>query len=96
MYSIILLISSSVKCICPNSLFQTLKRSNRSFFISKPDGVLFSLFLCALTISKYAVIGVAGYLIGFYEMKYKVIKAIANGAIEREMKEFEEEQEEES
>lgn len=29
-------------------------------------------------------------------MKYKVIKAIANGAIEREMKEFEEEQEEES
>lgn len=45
---------------------------------------------------KYAVIGVAGYLIGFYEMKYKVIKAIANGAIEREMKEFEEEQEEES
>lgn len=39
---------------------------------------------------KYAVIGVAGYLIGFYEMKYKVIKAIANGVIEREEKESEE------
>lgn len=39
---------------------------------------------------KYAVIGVAGYLIGFYEMKYKVIKAIANGVIEREEKEYEE------
>lgn len=45
---------------------------------------------------KYAVIGVAGYLIGFYEMKYKVIKAIANGVMEREMKESKEEQEEES
>ena len=39
---------------------------------------------------KYAVIGVAGYLIGFYEMKYKVIKEIANGVIEREEKESEE------
>lgn len=39
---------------------------------------------------KYAVIGVAGYLIGFYKMKYKVIKAIANGVIEREEKEYEE------
>ena len=39
---------------------------------------------------KYAVVGLAGYLIGFYEMKYKVIKVIANGMIEKE-KESEEE-----
>lgn len=25
---------------------------------------------------KYAVVGLAGYLIGFYEMKYKVVKAL--------------------
>ena len=30
---------------------------------------------------KYAAIGVAGYLIGFYEMKYKVVKAMAINAI---------------
>lgn len=28
---------------------------------------------------KFAAVGVAGYLIGFYEMKYKVVKAIADG-----------------
>lgn len=33
---------------------------------------------------KYAAIGLAGYFIGFYEMKYKVIKAIANGYIKRD------------
>lgn len=33
---------------------------------------------------KYALVGVAGYLIGFYEMKYKVIKAIAKGRIGKE------------
>lgn len=38
---------------------------------------------------KYAAIGVAGYLIGFYEMKYKVVKAMAIGA----MKEKEEDSE---
>lgn len=26
---------------------------------------------------KYAAVGVAGYLVGFYEMKYNVVKAIA-------------------
>lgn len=31
---------------------------------------------------KYAAVGLAGYFIGFYEMKYKVVKAIANGYIE--------------
>lgn len=33
---------------------------------------------------KYAAVGVAGYLIGFYEMKYKVVKAIAQGCIEKD------------
>ena len=28
---------------------------------------------------KFAAVGVAGYLIGFYEMKYKIVKAIADG-----------------
>lgn len=27
---------------------------------------------------KYAAVGVAGYLIGFYEFKYKVVKTIAS------------------
>ena len=44
---------------------------------------------------KYAAVGVAGYLIGFYEMKYKVVKAIANGYINRD-ENSEEEKEEES
>ena len=30
---------------------------------------------------KYAAVGLAGYLIGFYEMKYKVVKAITEGFI---------------
>lgn len=34
--------------------------------------------------TKYALVGAAGYLIGFYEMKYNVVKAIANGYIEKE------------
>lgn len=33
---------------------------------------------------KYAAVGLAGYFIGFYEMKYKVVKVIANGYIERD------------
>lgn len=42
---------------------------------------------------KYAAVGVAGYLIGFYEMKYKLLKAIVKGKIEieKESKEKEEE-----
>lgn len=31
---------------------------------------------------KYALVGLAGYFIGFYEMKYKVVKAIAKGYVE--------------
>ena len=27
--------------------------------------------------AKYAMVGLAGYLVGFYEMKYKLVKAIA-------------------
>ena len=45
---------------------------------------------------KYAAVGVAGYLVGFYEMKYKVVKAIANGYVEQELEDSEEEKEEEA
>lgn len=30
---------------------------------------------------KYAAVGVASYLIGFYEFKYKVVKAMAIGSM---------------
>ena len=30
---------------------------------------------------KYAAVGIAGYFIGFYEMKYKIVKCIAEGKI---------------
>lgn len=33
---------------------------------------------------KYSAVGVAGYLVGFYEMKYKVVKAMAQGFVEKE------------
>ena len=42
---------------------------------------------------KYAIVGVAGYLIGFYEMKYKVIKLIAKNAVEKQTEEKVEEEE---
>ena len=45
---------------------------------------------------KYAAVGVAGYLIGFYEMKYKVVKTIANGYIEQDQDDSKEEKEEEA
>lgn len=45
---------------------------------------------------KYAAIGLAGYLVGFYEMKYKVVKAIANEYIEQDLEDSEEEKEEEA
>ena len=44
---------------------------------------------------KYAAVGVAGYLVGFYEMKYKVVKAIANEYIEQDLEDSEEEKEKE-
>lgn len=34
-------------------------------------------------IIKYAVVGIAGYLIGFYEYKYKVTKVIAEANIDK-------------
>ena len=45
---------------------------------------------------KYAAVGVAGYLVGFYEMKYKVVKAIAKGYIEQNQDDSKEEKEKES
>ena len=38
------------------------------------------------TFITYVAIGVAGYLIGFYEMKYKAVKAIAESNIDELMK----------
>jgi hypothetical protein len=35
---------------------------------------------------KLAIVGIAGYFIGFYEYKYKVVKAIANGYIDGQLK----------
>ena len=45
---------------------------------------------------KYAAVGVAGYLVGFYEMKYKAVKAIAEGYIKQNQDDSKEEKEEES
>ena len=45
---------------------------------------------------KYAAVGVAGYLIGFYEMKYKIVKTIANGYIKQNQDDSKEEKEEEA
>lgn len=41
----------------------------------------------------YAMVGVAGYFIGFYEMKYKVIKAMAKGLLEEKSKNNKEQEE---
>jgi hypothetical protein len=45
---------------------------------------------------KYAAVGVAGYLVGFYEMKYKVVKAMAQGFVEKEQENSKKEKEEEA
>ena len=45
---------------------------------------------------KFAVVAVAGYLVGFYEMKYKVLKAIAQRHIEKDQEDSNEEKEEEA
>ena len=45
---------------------------------------------------KYASVGLAGYFVGFYEMKYKVVKAIENEYIEQDLEDSEEEKEEEA
>ena len=39
---------------------------------------------------KYAAVGLAGYTIRFYEMKYKVVKAIAHGFAEKEQEDSKE------
>ena len=48
------------------------------------------------SIVKYAAVGLAGYLVGFYEMKYKVLKAIADKYVTQEKNDSEEEKEEEA
>ncbi len=45
---------------------------------------------------KYAAVGAAGYLVGFYEMKYKVVKAMVQGFVEKEQEDSKEEKEEET
>lgn len=42
---------------------------------------------------KYATVGVAGYLIGFYEMKYKVTKTMLKVLTEEDKKDSEEKKE---
>lgn len=44
---------------------------------------------------KYAAVGLAGYLIGFYEMKYKATKALLNAMTEKCEKDSEDKKEEE-
>lgn len=36
---------------------------------------------------KYAAVGIAGYLVGFYEMKYKLVKAVAMARLNSDSKE---------
>lgn len=44
---------------------------------------------------KLAAVGVAGYLIGFYEMKYKVMKVMLENTIKEDLEESEKDKEEE-
>lgn len=41
---------------------------------------------------KYGLVGLAGYLIGFYEYKYKLTKAIAEASLKAVKREAEEAQ----
>lgn len=45
---------------------------------------------------KYVAVGLAGYLMGFYEMKYKATKALLNVMTEECKKDSEDKKEEES
>lgn len=38
---------------------------------------------------KYAAVGIAGYFVGFFEMRYKVISIIANTYVAEKEKELE-------
>jgi hypothetical protein len=40
---------------------------------------------------KYTAIGLAGYLIGYYEMKYKVVKLLLKTKMEQDVKQAENE-----
>lgn len=42
---------------------------------------------------KLAAVGLAGYFIGFYEMKYKVMKIVLDEAIKEESNKSQEEEE---
>lgn len=42
---------------------------------------------------KLAAVGLAGYFIGFYEMKYKVMKTMLDGIVENNLKESQQEEE---
>ena len=44
---------------------------------------------------KFTAVGVAGYLVGFYEMKYRVTKAMLEGFVEKEKDEKDSEEKEE-
>ena len=44
---------------------------------------------------KLAVVGVAGYLTGFYEMKYKVMKVMLENTIKNDLEESEKDKKEE-
>ena len=43
---------------------------------------------------KYAAVGVAGYLVGFYEMKYKTAMALIKVLTEKNQEDSEEKEEE--
>ena len=45
---------------------------------------------------KYAAVGVAGYLVGFYEMKYKTTIALLKVLTEKNQEDSNEEKEEEA
>ena len=45
---------------------------------------------------KFAAVGVAGYLVGFYEMKYKTSMALIKVLTEKNQKDSNEEKEEEA
>lgn len=42
---------------------------------------------------KYGLVGLAGYLVGFYEMKYKVVKLMLENKLKDEEKKEEEKEE---
>ena len=45
---------------------------------------------------KFAAVGLAGYLVGFYEFKYKVTKAMLESYLEVDKEDSNEEKEEEA